>query len=525
MAEIIVSVNEKKIELSGKINQVIEDMSVEDVINKLLSRCYSVKFGNEEFIPEIEGIHLGEDSEGKRMKFFDHQLEGIRFISRNKGSCILADDMGCGKTLQALAYTVLGKRKTLVICPACAKNVWATEIELRVNGKYTMAKDGKHIEKSFIEDYESSDYYIVNYDLLPVIQKVVHYSKIKLDLIICDESHYIKEVSSLRSKMVRWLSKSCNDMLLMSGTPIRSKPMDMYLQLKLVRPNEWKTKHDFGIMYCDAKQRTFPVKGRRVKVWTYDGATNLDNLQEVIKPYYLRRTKSQILHEIPPKVETLIPVDLPTKLRDQINDPIEGFKSESNQSYTTWLVAINQMRQISSEYKIDYTQERSLEFVKNGEKIIIYVSFLKTFDTMCEFFDQHKIKYAAVQGETSIKKRKEEVDKFQNDPECKVFIGSILATKESITLTEASCVFVHDIEWVPSDISQALDRACRIGQNKKVRVYYHIAKDTYENLILERLIGKQKVYYNLVEQSKEYYVSILKETMDKIIKEELCVKK
>ena len=479
----------------------------------LLAKKFSINFFSIEYNPVINGLFLGD------RQLFDYQLDGIRFIDENDGNCILADDMGLGKSIQAIAYTIWRNRRVLIICPANAKNVWIKELNSCVGNKSIFVFETKKSVHENFENLNNFDYCIINYSIISDLSEEILKHKIEIDQVICDESHYLKETKSKKTKAIKKMSPLCKSFLLMSGTFMKNLPIELYSQLNLIKPDIWHNKHEFGLQYCQARQ--ILLKNRNYKIWTYSGSCNLFDLKKKISPYYLRRTKNEVLQNIPEKKEEIVIIDKPIEEINEVNEPVIRFLAESkeNQGYLNWLVSINKMRQISSEKKINSTLDKIKDLILEGKKVLLFVSWMKTFDEFEKLFVQNNIKFVSIRGGHSDKKRKESVSNFQEDTETMVFLGSIMATKESITLTSAYNVIIHDIEWVPTDIGQAIDRCCRIGQNMKVNVYYQVIKDSYEYKLLDTLLKKQITSYQLIESKKRYFASILRQSMVKMIKD------
>lgn len=334
---------------------------------------------------------------------------------------------------------------------------------------------------------ELEDFTIVNFEQLEKFEDIL--SKAKFDLVVVDESQYIKNLTSLRTKKVFSLFKNVPRRILLSGTAIKNRPIELYSQLKFLHPKIFSQKHRFATRYCDAKKGHFG--------WDYSGASNLKELYEKISAFYLRRLKNDVLTELPEKTITKIELEMSDEERNQYQRMID----EHNKKYaslkeavghsTEELALLMKLRQFCSHNKVKKVVNFVDDILESNEdkKIIIFSQFKQTQQQLFNELKKNHV-VGSLFADYSDKKRQEEVDRFQTDPYTRVFVSSLGAGGVGITLTEADTVIFADLAWSPSDHKQAEDRAHRLGQVDPVFVYYLTYRNSIESSMWKK-IGKK----------------------------------
>ena len=440
-----------------------------------------------------------------------HQKEAIeRLLANDK--YILADDMGLGKTTSAIIASLESKsKKILIICPASLKINWQREIE-NYSNKKVLIVEGRKWGSTF-------DYYLINYDIIknyhslekgPGSDELNIIIKENFDLVIVDEAHYISNPTAQRTKLINDLVKRIPKVWLLTGTPMTSRPINYFNLLKIVESPIALNWQGYVRRYCSGYQ--FNVGGK--KIWNTSGASNLDELRERTKHLVLRRLKTDIL-DLPEKIVTPIFLEMESTF---YNDELENFMriskdNKDKESITVTLNRLMRIRQVISYEKIPYTCELIDKFIEQGKKVIVFTNFTMTLDMLHE---KYKKKSVVLDGRMSKDKRQESVDRFQNDDKISVFIGNIKAAGVGITLTSADTVIMNDLSFVPSDHSQAEDRAYRYGQKNSVLVYYPIFENTIEKII-HNILQKKKDIIDQVMGDGEYSESFAQALLNEII--------
>lgn len=416
----------------------------------------------------------------------EHQKIAIESLAGSK-RFILADDMGLGKTTATIiAALETGAKKILIICPATLKINWQREIE-----NYTDRSIFISESKSFSTEH---DFVIVNYDILKNFYDLKDkanslITKCNFDLIIIDEAHYIQNAQAQRTKLINSFSTKVDRLWLLTGTPMTSRPMNYFNLLSLIESPVAQNWMAYAIRYCQGYQFT---AGKR-KIWNVSGASNLEELRDRTSRQVLRRLKTDVL-DLPDKIIT--PVYLRLKSKDYETEVGEYYdwyenKKDESKSLTVQFSKLMKVRQIIAEEKIKQTIELAQNIIDQDKKVIIFTNFTDTLRKIHEHFGKQSV---YLDGSCTKPQRQYAVDQFQENDKIKVFVGNLKAAGVGITLTAGEACIMNDLSFVPSDHSQAEDRAYRYGQKNTVSVYYPIFENTIEGIIYDMLNHKKNVF-------------------------------
>lgn len=448
---------------------------------------------------------------------YPYQKVAVEFFINNNGRAILADTMGTGKTLQSLAYVAhTEKRRTLVICPASVKYSWEKEVK-----KWTHLKSYVVVSQTKLEDIPfDTNVVIINYDQLKK-----HFNwldQVQWDAMIVDECHYVKNSTAQRTKAVKYLAKKISSTILMSGTPMLSRPLELFNALQMMDPKTWNNYYDYTRRYCDGKQTYWG--------WEAKGATNVEELEKRISRYFLRRTKDQVLKDLPRKVFVDVPVDMPREkiqeykmaskeLAQYLRDVKKQKGAEIAKSLQAEkLVKMNYLRQITSWGKMDTAIELVEDIVASGQKVLVFSTWNDTLEELHRVFGDSSV---MITGKTPIPKRKDAIDSFQEDPDVKIFLGGMLSAGVGITLTAATAAVFLDYSWNPADHAQAIDRMHRPGATaESVTIYQLYSRGTIDDTMQKILSHKQKIFDKLInggeEEQMKFTHSFAEEVFDQI---------
>lgn len=263
-----------------------------------------------------EPINLIERLGPKFMStLYSFQTEGIVFGIRAGGRCMIADDMGLGKTIQSIGIAQWFRQDwpLLIVCPSSLRLQWRDSIveylsDVSLNDILIVKKINETLPKIAIT--------IISYDLMARMRSQFSLeSKQIYNCVILDESHYIKTDSAARTEAVHLLAKSSKRVILLTGTPALSRPMELFTQIKLIDPKLFASKHEFGLRYCDAQLKSFWQRGghkrSQIKIWDYKGAKNLDELKIFLEATLLvRRLKTEVLQELTKKKREMVSCSL-----------------------------------------------------------------------------------------------------------------------------------------------------------------------------------------------------------------------
>lgn len=477
------------------------------------------------------------------MPLFKHQEEGVTFLTTKK-KAILADQMGLGKTRQAVVSATQVGGNTLVLCPASLKTNWAREI-LMVDPDASVTIYNGQKEEPYSQGH-GGNWVVANYD---IISRKANKDKIKsgnFDTVILDEAHYIKNSKSARTKTALDIVMGIENRYLLTGTPIMNRPEELFTLLKAIGHPLGASWYSYVMKYCGAfwrrtrKQRFNPRTGQmeEVKFLDTSGATNLQELQKQIQPTYLRRTKEILGDTLPAKVITNVPVEISKEDRKKYeatwdeymhyleNNPIifsdmtdeEREEKMENIKQAKHLVELQKLKQVASRAKVSMVVGDVVNTVEQGEKVILFTQYTETLQQLRSELKKEGVMAVTLSGEDDQTARQLSIDAFQKNDTVKVFIGNIKAAGVGITLTEASTVVFVDMEWTPALHEQAEDRAHRIGQKSQVNVYYYIAKQTIEEDIVELLGRKNQIIKTILEgkQKRAKQFSVANELIKKL---------
>lgn len=442
--------------------------------------------------------------EKQEKKLYQHQEEGVKFLLSRNG-CILADDMGLGKSIQSIiAALESGANKILIVCPSSAKINWEREINVFCDD--TTIIDGKK--------WSEAKFTIINYDILKNFHTLIEGRKqltpeeleavnrdlanVNFDLAIIDEAHYLKNNDSIRGKIMVELSVKhlIPKVWLLTGTPVANRPMDYFNLLKIIKsPLTQNWKH-YAVRYCDGRQFYRTLKsGHKKQIWLTDGASNLEELASKTKNIILRRLKTEVL-DMPDKVITPMYYELDGKGRKEYEQLWEDYlqrrllDGKKNGNIQKDLVELILLRQFIAAQAIPYTIEMAENAIEMGRKVIIFTNFKEEQEILARHFGKKAVRH---NGEMSTKAKQKSVDDFQTKEKIDVFIGNEKSAGVAITLTEATVVIFNSFDWVPGNNEQAEDRAFRIGQKNDVNVYYQLFLDTISLRMWEMLKNKKDV--------------------------------
>ena len=436
-----------------------------------------------------------------------HQKEAIEKLAGSK-RFILADDMGLGKTTSTIiAALETGAKKILIICPASLKINWQREIE-NYSDRSIFIAEGKNFS---IEH----DFVIVNYDILKNFYDIKDknnslITKGNFDLIIIDEAHYIQNGQAQRTKLVNSFSKNTERLWLLTGTPMTSRPMNYFNLLQLIESPVAQNWMAYAIRYCQGYQ----FKAGNRKVWNVTGSSNLEELRDRTSRQVLRRLKTDVL-DLPDKIISPVYLRLKSKLYEGLMGEYYDWyenKTDESSSLTVQFSKLMKVRQVIAEEKIKDTIELAQNILDQDKKVIIFTNFTDTLNKIADHFGKQAVR---LDGSTSKPMRQHAVDQFQDNEKIKVFVGNLKAAGVGLTLTAAEAVIMNDLSFVPSDHSQAEDRAYRYGQKSNVSVYYPIFENTIEGAIYDILIKKKNIFETVMGDNLDS-ADFIEEVMNRI---------
>ena len=448
---------------------------------------------------------------------YPFQKAGIEYAIK-KNSVMIGDEMGLGKTIQAMG--VIEHRESypaLILCPSIVKVNWMREIQAWLPHRTVQVVNGGKTKIDY-----NTDFVVMNYDI--VFKRQDEIVDAAFQSLVADESHYLKNGKSKRGRAVVDIVygtktkkvKTDNIVpvkILMSGTPVPNRPFELVNQLRVLgKLSEFGGFGGFTDRYCDPRWNRYGMD--------YSGAANIEELNVRMREKFLvRRKKTNVLKELPDKIQTVIGVKISNKAKynkaaadivkfagklavqkqdflDSIEDLDEDEMKKAISDYARSkersaerakvLVKIEVLKQVCVEGKMKSIKEWVENFLEStNEKLVIFAHHRDVVNNIADKFGAVKIMGGAG------KANQEAIDEFQNG-ETRIIVCSMMASGVGITLTASSNVLFVEQGWNPAQHDQASDRCHRIGQKNAVNVYYMNGVDTIDDWVYE-LIERKRV--------------------------------
>lgn len=449
------------------------------------------------------------DYSGLKMQLRPYQIAGAdRIAGELRMSGLLADEMGLGKSAQALA-ALWAKRETafpaLVICPGSLKYNWAREAEMWLPNVSVRILNGLPTRTKYTtrKEYELT---VINYDILADrgMPNTPNFhtgwgnllAKTGFKTVIFDECHKMKNPKAKRTASIMQMCRNIPNRIALSGTPIESRPIEFFTTLQLVAPKLFPNYWQFGVRYGGMVTDNFGTR--------FNGASNTKELNDILTANCMvRRRKADVLTELPPKQRQVIPVEIDMKEYKEAEASLVSYLQKTNGVNVTGQDKLGVLSQIETckQAATLGKMKQAIEFIENylesGKKLVVFATHTFTLDMLQKAFGKQ---VARVDGGVTGKKRQAEVDRFQNDENCRLFIGNIKAAGVGLTLTAASDTLTLELGWTPGEHEQAEDRVHRIGQEAdSVMAYYIIAQGTIEQKIMQILDEKRETLSQVLD--------------------------
>ncbi len=414
-----------------------------------------------------------------------YQLEGfkwLRMLSKFGFGGILADDMGLGKTLEIISFLGSDEKQapTLIVCPMSLIYNWENECEkwhLSIPVRLIIGQALEREEMIKGIDYQKKAIYITSYDSL---RRDIEFYVGTFRFVVADEAQYIKNQNALKSEAIKQIKSEMNFAL--TGTPIENGLADLWNIFDYLMPG-----------YLTSYAR---FKSRYESLIMHDDLETLELLKKRVQPFILRRTKKDVLKELPDKIEEIYYCKMEDEQAKIYDSYVSKIKSELKNNTNQLLALITRLRQICITPQLIYEEEvpsaklaLALELVtraiSSNHRVLIFSQFASVFPILAPMLDGAGISYFIMDGTTKAARRMEMVDHFNQQSDIKVFMISLKAGGTGLNLTGADMVIHLDPWWNVSVENQATDRAYRIGQTKNVHVMKLVCKNTIEEKVLE----------------------------------------
>jgi superfamily II DNA or RNA helicase len=506
---------------AGRIQELLEQVSSATVAAS--AKALFSKLSN---IEEIKPIKRPRGLKGVLRPYQEQGLSWLKFVHDLGSGGVLADDMGLGKTIEAIALLMLLKQeekavRALIVAPTSVVTNWVREIERFAPTLVTALWHGAG-RREQKRDLSTAHVIITSYALLR--RDIDLLKRLKLDYAILDEAQNIKNPLSATAQAARELTAERR--LALTGTPIENRLSEIWSIFEFVSPGllgplpKFEEKFARPIDQGDSKAAA--------------------RLRATIHPFILRRTKTEVAKDLPPKIEVDKIVDLTPdqraiyvqmlrEVRAQVMGEVE--RVGIARSHLHILAGLTKLRQAACDPrllglprefshddsgKLSAMRELVEEVESGGHKVLIFSQFVSMLKLIREALDEDRVKYEYLDGSTV--DRLERVDRFQNDPTIPAFLISLKAGGTGLNLTAADTVIHFDPWWNPAVEDQASDRAHRIGQNKVVTVYRLVAAGTIEEKILELKQKKKDLVATVLTEDSEAGKRLTREDLDELFR-------
>ena len=447
----------------------------------------------------------------------------LHFVQNYKFGGCLADDMGLGKTVQTLAMLQHRKENgaetaSLLVMPTSLVYNWMNEAMKFTPNLRILNYTGTYRDKN-VEQFQDYDVILTSYGIVRLDAELL--KSYYFDYIILDESQAIKNPDSNTSRSVRELKS--RHRLILTGTPVENSTMDLWSQMSFINPGLLGNQHFFRNEFLKPIEKDKDEQKTR-------------KLHSLIKPFILRRHKSQVAKELPEKIEHTTFCKMTEEQEHAYEETKSYYRNkilknleEHGPGNTQFMLlqGLTKLRQIANHPlmtdagyegesgKLKEVLRMTKSIVAKGHKVLIFSQFVKHLEIIRKSLDEKEIAYTYLDGNT--KNRQAQVERFQTDESIQVFLISLKAGGVGLNLTAADYVFILDPWWNPAVEAQAVDRAHRIGQQNKVFTYKFITKDTVEEKILALQNRKIQLVTDLISTDETIIKSLTKEDIDNLL--------
>ena len=464
---------------------------------------------------------------------YKYQLEGVRYALDHQ-RCIFGDQPGLGKTLQAICSVVKAHKEAekygdsfpvLVICPAALKVNWQREFS-KFAGISAVILDDRNrdcwhrfYEMKRVDGEPYTPVFIVNYESLRkffvqeikgnarlTLKSIVFDDRIKLfRSVIIDESHKCKSTKTQQSKYVEGICKGKRWVFALTGTPVVNNNTDLIQQLRILgRLDDFGGYKQFVGRYCDGPKHSSNLRELNYRLWM---------------SCFFRREKSKVLTQLPDKMRQYITCDITNRKEydDAENDVIKYLRQYKNANDDKVaramrgqvMVKMGILKQIAAKGKIRAVSEFIHDVIDGGDKLIMFAYLKDVVDALKQEFPDA----VTVTGSDNISQKQNAVDRFQNDPECRLIILNYKSGGTGLTLTAASRVGFIEFPWTYSDCEQAEDRAHRNGQKNAVNCYYFLGDKTIDRYMYNVIQTKKGIANEVTGTTTQIEEDMLNITM------------
>lgn len=472
------------------------------------------------------------------IKLKDFQRFGVKYITSHKGRILLADDMRLGKTVQTLKYIRENIKELLpivIVCPSIAKWEWHDQA-LNNFGIKTTILDGIKPCK-----LDRNKIYVVNYDIL--YSWKYHLKLLRPKTIVLDECHFAKNITARRSKasrqlckgfvhpedkkelfnkikklsidkqnrLVKLLNHRAKHIIAISGTPLTSRPIELFVILNILWPKVFNNYLDYGMRYCQSESNRGKIE--------FKGSKNLKELHLRLKKLgMLRRLKQDVIKDYKEPSVQVIPIDMNNPKQYRIKQRKLQNKLSYQKSKQKQLSSFMQMKMLAAELKMPFVFQWLNDFLeRTNEKIVVFAHHHKIIKAIKDYY---KDKAVVVDGTISHTKKKEAQTIFAKNKKVRIFIGNMQACGMAVSLKVSDTVVFVELPLTPGDLRQCEDRIFDITKNNQLFVYHLPARGTIEEIICKILQSKSNVVSDTLDGTAKGIRNNLYDLLEKELKKQ-----
>lgn len=408
---------------------------------------------------------------------YDFQKYGCNWLC-SRSDAILADDMGLGKTLQVLeAIRKLHIESGLIVTPQSIRRSWVKRIR-------------EQIPEAFIKEMVTSKcipdpmaFNVINYDIVwrePIFSLLRRY---EWPVLVCDEFHFCKNIESKRTKAIfgrGGIHKNSRRRWMVSGTPLLNRPIELYPVLRSLFPvqlGEYRSYYSYAFKFCAAFKSEYG--------FDTSGASNLQDLARILAPVMLRRTKQEVMRDLPAVTYDKIYLD-PT---DQLIKLIEAEKKEFDAR--ALIGEVSSVHRALGILKAHTAVKHLQDLLQDVDKVVVFIWHKDVARIISDAFPEESVLYTGAQ---STKDKDDALHKFITSPKTRIFIGNVKSAGFGVDGLQRvcdTCVFV-EMSYVPKEMEQAIDRLNRIGQDNPVQVQFLVAENSVDEQTINKITEKAK---------------------------------
>lgn len=480
--------------------------------------------------------YAGELSCPEGLSYLPYQRAGIA-TAVARPNVLFGDEMGLGKTIQAIGVINTDEtiRKVLVICPASLRLNWQRELAKWLTRPMTAC-----IATSTMWPADAFPITIINYDILAKHTELLQSTA--WDLVIVDEAHYLKSEGAKRSQAVFGIDDyaakkakvdptpgiTARRRIALTGTPIPNRPVEGYGLFHWLAPDVFRNFFGYAKRFCDGHSNGYG--------WDFSGSSNLPQLHEKLRSsIMIRRLKADVLTELPAKRRQIVAfpangaamtVEAETRQWESSEAAVDSLRvraelakagtreeyeaavAELKEAAQAAFTELSQLRHATALATVPYACEHIVQALNDSDgKIVVFAHHKDVVAKVLERMAQEGIEAVSLTGETPMQVRQDNVDRFQRDTNCRVFVGNIQAAGVGITLTAAAHVVFVELDWVPGNMTQAEDRCHRISQKDSVLVQHLVLEGSLAARMAKVIIGKQDVIDRALDRRAEEAIS------------------